>query len=68
MSEHHHPLTSAIIFNPRYLYKDTLGKVSRTNITHVTWEDIKTEVSRGVNALCSLREQLEILEISKNDG
>ena len=33
--------------NPRYIYQDKLGKVVKTNLTHVTWEDKVTEVRIG---------------------
>ena len=44
MSEHCYLLDSTLSIS-RYLYEDAEGKVAKTNLTHVTWEDIVSEVN-----------------------
>ena len=53
-------------FHPRYLYEDALGKTAKTNLTHVTWEDIVTEVNLAIplqeniiKALCLIRPSMD---------
>ena len=38
----------ATLLIPRYVYEDGGGKVAKTNLTHITWEDTVTEVNLAI--------------------
>ena len=49
MSERCYPLdVDATLLIPRYVYEDGGGKVAKTNLTHITWEDTVTEVNLAI--------------------